>query len=302
MNIASRRQFLKASAAASAALLAPGCGLFKTGPDSSQAGNRLRFGLVTYLWGRNWDVPTLIANCEKTDVLGVELRTTHNHGVERTLDTAEREEVRARFEDSKVTLVGLGSNERFCHLEPEKVSAAMQATREFIVLSHDVGGSGVKVKPNSFQDGVKHERTIDQIGTALNALGPFAADHGQELRLEVHGSCGKLPTIKAILDIASHPNVKLCWNSNQTDLVGEGLESNFNLVNGRFGHTAHVNELDTGKYPYDQLLELFVGMDYDGWLLLEAVTRPEGRTDLLGDLIAQREIFEELRAKAQAKL
>ena len=42
-------------------------------------------GLVTYLWGKDWDLPTLIANCEATNFAGVELRSTHKHGVEVTL-------------------------------------------------------------------------------------------------------------------------------------------------------------------------------------------------------------------------
>ena len=46
----------------------------------------LRLGLVTYLWGQDWDLPTLIANCEKTRILGLELRTQHKHGVEADLN------------------------------------------------------------------------------------------------------------------------------------------------------------------------------------------------------------------------
>ena len=78
----------------------------------------MKLGLVTYLWGRDWDLPTMIANCEKTKVLGVELRTTHAHGVELSLSDAERKEVKKRFDDSPVVCVGPGSNERFCHPDP----------------------------------------------------------------------------------------------------------------------------------------------------------------------------------------
>ena len=41
----------------------------------------MRLGLVTYQWGKDWDLPTLIANCVKTGLLGVELRTQHAHCV-----------------------------------------------------------------------------------------------------------------------------------------------------------------------------------------------------------------------------
>ena len=71
----------------------------------------MAFGLVTYQWGRDWDLPTLIANCEETRVLGVELRTTHAHGVEPRLNAGQRREVKKHFDGSPVTLVGLGSSE-----------------------------------------------------------------------------------------------------------------------------------------------------------------------------------------------
>ena len=69
----------------------------------------MQLGLVTYNWGKDWDVPTIIHNCEATGFEGVELRSTHKHGVEITIDARRREEVRRQFADSKVELVGLGS-------------------------------------------------------------------------------------------------------------------------------------------------------------------------------------------------
>ena len=125
------------------------------------AGNEtgLAFGLVTYMWGADWDLPTLLENCQKTGIQGVELRTSHAHKVEPALDEKEREEVRNRFADSGVSLVGIGSNERFDDPNPEVVKKAIEATKAFIRLSHDIGGSGVKVKPDSFHTEVPHEKT-----------------------------------------------------------------------------------------------------------------------------------------------
>lgn len=264
---------------------------------ADQLGSKMKFGLVTYLWGKDWDLPTLIANCEKTEVLGVELRTTHKHGVEPNLDAQQRQEVKKRFDDSSVTLVGLGSDERFDSPDPARLRKALEAAKAFIKLSHDVGGSGVKVKPNDLHRAVPREKTIEQIGNSLNELGRFGADFGQQIRLEVHGSCSPLTVIKEIMDVADHPNVGLCWNCNAEDLQGEGLEYNFNLVKDRFGNTLHIRELDVGTYPYQQLLDLLVKMDYTGWVLLEARTNPEDRVKAL---LKQRRIWEEMLTKAQS--
>jgi len=258
----------------------------------------MRFGLVTYLWGRDWDLPTLIANCEKTEVLGVELRTEHAHRVEANLTASERKEVKMRFADSRVTLVGLGTNYDFHHIDKARVRKNIEAAKEYIVLSHDVGGSGVKVKPNDLPAERGVEETIEQIGVSFNELGRFGAEYGQQVRVEVHGrKTQQLPVMKRIMDAAEHPNVTVCWNSNDQDLDGEGLEYNFDLVKGRFGDTVHVRELNMGDYPYQELMNLFAAMNYKGWILLEARTKP---ADRVAALAQQRQVFEEMLLKAGA--
>ena len=298
MKDTTRRDFLKTSLSIGAGALAAGplSGTLALGAD--KPGSKMKLGLVTYLWGQDWDLPTLLANCEKSQVLGVELRTTHAHGVEPSLNLGQRMEVKKRFADSPVAFVGPGSNERFDHPDAEGLKGAIEATKALIKLGHDCGASGVKVKPNSFQKDVPHEKTIEQIGKSLNVVAAFGADYGQEIRLEVHGQCSPLPIMKQIMDIADHPNVGVCWNSNDQDLDGEGLVHNFNLVKDRFGATAHVRELNLGSYPYQDLMDLFVKMDYAGWILLECRTKPEDR---VAGLIEQREVFEEMVAAGQAK-
>jgi sugar phosphate isomerase/epimerase len=288
-----RRNFLASSLGASAALLTlPVSRVFAAPPP----GSRMAYGLVTYQWAKDWDLPTLIANCEKAGVQGVELRTTHKHGVEPSLNDRQRAEVRARFADSEVTLVGIGSNERFDDPNPEVVKKAIEASKEFIRLSHDVGGSGVKVKPDSFHKEVPREKTIEQIGRSLNELGEYGAGFGQQIRLEVHGQCAELPTIKAILDIADHSNVFICWNSNADDLKGEGLAHNFNLVRERFGATLHVRTFDAPGYPWKELMGLLVKSDYDGWVMLEDSTMPD---DPVAALSQQKKLFDALVEEAQ---
>ena len=49
-------------------------------------GSKMQLGFCTYLWGQDWDLPTLIANCEKAEILAVETRTEHPHGVEPSLN------------------------------------------------------------------------------------------------------------------------------------------------------------------------------------------------------------------------
>ncbi len=272
-------------------LLATGCSL---------RGNKMKLGLVTYQWAKDWDVPTIIKNCTETNVLGVELRVDHAHGVNFNMGAAERAEVKKQFGDSPVEIVGMGTNEDYHSPDPAVLKQHIENTRKWLELSRDIGGSGVKVKPNAFPEGVAKEKTLEQIGKALNEIGKMALDMGQLIRLEVHGrETQQLPNIKAMMDYVENEGTKVCWNCNNQDLDGQGLEYNFNLVKDRFGDTCHVREFNVGDYPYQDLMDLFVKMDYAGWILLECRTNPENKVAALKE---QREIWQTMIKNAQDKI
>jgi sugar phosphate isomerase/epimerase len=295
-NKMDRREFIVKSGLAGASIVSAssllGCAQsVKSGPD-------MKLGLVTYLWGQDWDLPTLIKNCETTNVLGVEVRTNHAHGVEPSLSKAERKEVKQMFADSPAVCVGYGSNQEYHSPDQDELQKNIKDTFDLIKLCHDIGATGVKVKPNNMPEGVAPEKTLAQIANSLNKVGKFAGDYGQKIRVEVHGRrTQELPNIKTIFDQVTDPNVFVCWNCNDQDLNEPGLEHNFNLVKDRFGDTVHVRELNIGEYPYQQLMNLFVAMDYKGWILLEARTKPEDR---IAALIEQETVFDEMIANAQS--
>ena len=299
MKNLSRRDFLSRT---SASLATAGF----LGPLSSNAlfgaekrGSKMRLGLVTYRWAEKWDLDTIIRNLEASGVLGVELRTTHAHGVDLHLSKQKRIEVKKKFDDSPTILVGIGSNERFDSPEPEKLKAAIEATKKYLILSKDLGGTGVKVKPNDLHKEIDRNITLDQIGNALNEVGAFAGDCGQEIRLEVHGGCAAPPIMREIIDRVTDPNVGICWNSNQQDLKGEGLRHNFDLLKDRLGHTTHIRYLDYPKYPFQELIDMMVAIDYNGWLLLECTNKLD---DPVAELARNQKLMAQMIARAQAEL
>ena len=285
---AGRRDFLRNLSLLTGALMLP-TGQLVYGKNKKP---EMKLGFVTYLWGKDWDQDTLIRNLTESKIHGVELRVEHAHKVSPLLTKEERILVKKKFQDSPVAIVGMGTNQQYDYVEPEKLSKSIEETKQFMILSHEIGGSGVKVKPNGFRKGIPHEKTIEQIGKALNELAIFGANLGQQLRLEVHGEeTQELFNIKAIMDVATHPNATVCWNCNSQDLNGGGLEANFDMVKARFGDICHVRELNDPTYPYQDLMNLFVKNKYKGWILLECRTNPE---DKVKALIEQKEIFEKM--------
>ncbi|MHC4325336.1 MAG: sugar phosphate isomerase/epimerase family protein [Planctomycetota bacterium] len=296
----SRRDFMKrgiciASGAASAAALTSCDSLQSPGTEKRAA--QTRFGFTTYQWGKDWDVPTLIGNCSKAGVFGVELRTSKSyaHGVELELNADQRLEVRKQFEDSPICLVGIATGEQYDSPDRAKLKAAIENTKAFVKLSRDVGSSGVRVFPNSFHQGIPREKTIGQIAEALNVVGEFAADYGQEIRLEAHGNAGELPTIRAIMDQVDQPSVRVKLNSDKRDTKEGDFEARFNLVKDLLGRTLHLHNLKDTEFPYQLQMDLLVKMGWSGWQMLEVSDKVPDRVQAL---IEQRRIWEKLLANS----
>ena len=232
----------------------------------------MQLGLVTYQWGADWDLPTVIKNCEQTGFAGVELRSTHKHGVEPSLDQNERKEVAKRFADSPVALVGLGTACEYHSPDAAELKKNIEQTKAFIRLCHDVGGSGIKVRPNGLPAGIDAARSIEQIGRSLDEVASYGEGYGIEIRLEIHGrGTSEIPTIKKIMDVSKHNGSKLCWNCNAADLAGAGLAANFASVQKRIA-TVHIHDLISG-YPWPELFGLLKGAHFKGWTLLEEGNR-----------------------------
>ncbi len=236
---------------------------------ATPAGSKMHLGTVTYNLAKDWNVPTIIKNCAATKFEGVELRTSHAHGVEVTLSKPQRAEVRKRFEDSPARLMGLGSAFDYHTPDQAKLRRDIDATKEYIVLAHDVGAGGVKVRPNGLPKEVPVEKTLEQIGRSLRELGEFADGYGLPIRLEVHGPGTSLvPNIRKIMDAANHPNVGVCWNSNQSDLEGDGFDRNFDLLKNKI-FSVHMRDLYLEEYPFRKLLHRLNEIGFSGFCLAE---------------------------------
>jgi len=231
----------------------------------------LRLGLVTYNLARNWDVPTIIQMCSETGFEAVELRTTHAHGVEPSIDEEQRRKVKRIFGESPVRLLSLGTTCEYHAVKKEEVSRNIELTKKFIKLAYDVGALGVKVRPNGLQveRGIPVEQTLKQIGNSLRECGDYAEEYGIEVWLEVHGKgTSNLQYIRRIMEIADHPYVGVCWNSNPTDVINGSVKETFSLVK-EWIRSVHIRELYDETYPWHELFDLLKASGYDRYCLAE---------------------------------
>ena len=219
---------------------------------------------MTFNLAKDWDIETIIKNCTETGFKSVELRTTHKHGVEVTLTSAERENVKKRFKESGLETISLASGFEFHYPDQGKVKKSIEGTKEYILLARDIGATGIRVFPNAVPEGVPEEQTLKQIGKALAEVSEYAHQFGVEIRVCVHGKgTNSVALIKRIIDYSDSPYVYVNWNCDALDSAGKGFEYNFNSVKDRI-KGVHLHELWT-DYPYRLLFKSLAEMDYRGY-------------------------------------
>ncbi len=266
MNAIDRRDFLRAGAlGAAACTLVPKSRAADT-PKTDDKNPKFRLGLVTYNLAADWDLDTLLRICKSVGVSPVELRTTHKHGVEPSLSKEKRAEVKKQFADHGVELWGCGTTCEFHAADPAVVKKNVETCKEFVQLVADLGGRGVKVRPNGRPKGADLDKTLEQIGKALIPCGKAADDAGLEIWVEVHGpETAHPPNMKAIMEHCGHPKVGVTWNSNAGDKKDGSVAEYFKLL-WPWIRSCHINELHKdakGEYPYRELFRLFRQNGYD---------------------------------------
>ena len=302
-NLSSRREFLSGAWKAAGAAAA-----LRALPSLAAGPARLRFGLATYELGKDWDIPAIIKNLTTAKVHAVELKTLikyangttarYPHGVELELDAKGRAEAKKRFEDSPVELVSLATSEHFPWADPEKQKAAVEWSKGYLKLSHDVGSKFIRVLPNDWLPDAPHEQTLDQIADCLNQCGGLAQDLGQQIALEAHSAPGALENMRYVMDRVKYRCIGIRLNSEPRNAVNPGFEEQFQYVKNVLSPTMHVHDLKDPKYPYQLVVDTLTKAGWNGWAFLEVGANYPDRVAVLAE---NRAIWEQMVANAAAR-
>lgn len=259
-----RRRFLGVSLASAGASMLP----MSYAQSSSSQESSFKLGTVTYNLAKDWSLDHLIEMCEKTGFDGVELRSTHQHGVEPDISPQQRAAVRQRFADSDVKLVCLGSACEFHSDDPEEVRENIELAKKFVDLAADVKATGVKVRPNGIPESKTVDETLEQIAESLAEVGEHARSSGVGIWVEVHGRrTSHPPYMHRIMELCNDPLVGVTWNCNSADLQNGRVEPYFELLQP-YIRNVHIHDLYE-EYPYATVFRLLKEAGYNGYTLAE---------------------------------
>lgn len=288
-----RRDFVRTGLAAAGAVAAGACARTRAAGAAEAEKPRMHIGLVTYLVGAEMNLDTLIDVCEKGGMEGVELRSTHKHGVEPSLTPAQRAEVKARFARSPVRCYALGSACEYHSTSAETVKKNIDLTAKFVDLAADLGCWGVKVRPNGLPKEVDEDKTLRQIGESVRQCAEYAKTKNVHIVVECHGGGTARPDRMAkIMEYCKHPSAGLCWNCNGGETQDGSIEKYFKMCQPWIRHV-HIHTLTDKSYPWKELFDLLKAARFTDFTMIETQYKGD---DPVAFLKAQRAEWDKLTA------
>ena len=132
-----------------------------------QTGSKMHLGMVTYNVAKDWDLDTLLKNCHAAGLEGVEFRTTHAHGVEPTINSAKRKEVKQKCADAGLKQISLGSISEFHYTDLSLVRQNIETCRQFVENVFNGVEDGVT---HYLDEGIFKEMAAEEVHPAGSAL------------------------------------------------------------------------------------------------------------------------------------
>jgi sugar phosphate isomerase/epimerase len=236
----------------------------------------MKLSLLTYNMARTWELPKILEFARQAGYAGLEFRAeaNHKHGVELEASAEARREIRYRIEDAYLEAACLGLSSRFDTPDTAKRRDVVERTKRYVELAADINCRRIRVFGNDMpKEGLNgepppaRETVLHYVGDALRELAEFAAPHGVDVLLEMHGQFNYWHFALTAVEHAGHTGVGLVYNCDQRDVSGGSIAAVYGRVRHAIRHV-HMHAFTRG-YPYPELFALLQRDGYAGYLSSE---------------------------------
>jgi|GEM_PF-5675583 len=257
-------------------------------------GEFITFGFSTADWGRDWDILLLIETLQEIGINQVELGEGHAHEISPALTPGQRTTRRDQFQEAGILVTGMQLTSKVTAEDEASIATLVDNLKQTIRLSHDVGGSGVRVNLGDLKGDTA---LIANTAKALKEMGEFAIGFGQEIRVEAWAGDTSLDDLVAVLKATNDDQVRIAFGVRNAEKGGEKVKEDFAKVQPYLGGVVLIETQPSSEAaPFAALANLLVEADYDGRVVL---TTKAAAIDVKTDIVQQKTIWEQQIKKAR---
>lgn len=276
MNTTTRRQFIKTTTVAAAAISITGL------PITKKQTPLLSFST---LGCPDWTFDKILRFASDNKYDGIEMR-----GILRELYLPKCAEfnspenitsTKQKMLDYKLKFTDLGSSCALHHKEGAERQKNLDEGKRFIDLAQQINCPNVRVFPNEIPKDDTRKAVIDLIIQGLKELGDYAKSSNVKVLMESHGDATNTSELKQMMEAVAKQNVGLVWDVVNMWTITKEPPANVYAQLKPYIHHTHIKDakmvddkpqyvfLGTGDTPIMQAVELLYNDDFKGYYSFE---------------------------------
>ena len=182
-----------------------------------------------------------------------------------------------------VEVACLDSSCKVVQTEPQERAATIEAGQRMLDLAAEVGAPFLRVFGGELPPNTTRASLLGSAAEVLHALGSYGVERNVTVILETHDAWTNSKDVRALLQAAASPSVKVLWDTHHTYRFGEAPAQTLALLGDTIVY-AHIKDsrlsvsdpstwtyclLGEGDVPLREICEALKQSEYAGYLSLE---------------------------------
>jgi len=255
----------------------------------------------------DWNLEETIAGMKRHGYQGLEPRVEWSHasGIEAELSAEGRAEVRKQMEGEGLEICCIATSVRMAAPEPENQAKHVEDLKKYIELAADLGCPQIRTFGGQRGRDRELAAIVDYVVEGYMKALPMAADAGVTVLMETHDDWSCSAPVRAVVEQAGHPNLKILWDIMHPQRMLEKPEETFQVV-GEYTRHLHAHDgsyvngkmqtgpLGEGAIDHAVPLQLLNEAGFSGYFSVEVIHAPGSDHDAEGVLKQYGEQFREI--------
>jgi sugar phosphate isomerase/epimerase len=258
----------------------------------------------------DWDLDKIIAGMKRHGYKGLEPRVEWGHacGIEVDLSAEQRSAIKTHLADEGLNICCIATGVRMAAPDVDERAGHVEDLRKYIDLAADLGCGFVRTFGGQRARDREWQLVVDYVVDGYEQVMGQAAERGVVVLMETHDDWSCSAPVRAVVEQAEHPNLKVLWDFMHPQRMLEKPEESFAALADHTRHLhAHdgtyvdgrmqVGPLGTGVIDHQIPLQLLLEAGFAGYLSVEVIHKPGSEHDADGVLRQYAEQFAKIMAE-----
>lgn len=230
-----------------------------------------------------WTIEEAVRAAKGYGYAAIEWRLADGAIIEPDVSADRRRRLREVPAAHGIEVACLDSSCRVVQREPKERAATIEAGQRMLDVAADIGAPFLRVFGGEVPANTTRTSLLDSAAAVLHALADYGAERGVTVILETHDAWTNSEDVRALVQAAALPAIKVLWDTHHTYRFGEAPSQTLALLGDAIAYV-HIKDsrlstsdpgawtyclLGEGDVPLREMCEALKKRGYAGYLSLE---------------------------------